>query len=116
MVVAAVVLGMVLAIVPLMVIRLLRPVVLIRLAALPSERIGAHATVPEIYLCEVEAGIHGRPAVDIDERIKGTWQITPEDEELQQRFWSLWRPGQGRHGRLFRARIGAEFCGRAGSY
>ena len=32
-------------------------------------------------------------AVEMDERLKRTWQINPEDEELQQRFWSLWRPG-----------------------
>jgi putative glycosyltransferase (TIGR04372 family) len=32
--------------------------------------------------------------VEMDERINGTWVATREDEELQARFWSLFRPGQ----------------------
>ena len=43
-------------------------------------------------------------AVEMDERLKGKWQTTGEDQELQQRFWSLlevkepnqeWRPRMG---------------------
>lgn len=54
-------------------------------------------------------------AVEMDERLKGTWQATKEDEELQRRFWEIFPtnavdPYQGRplHGEI-RARIGAQF-------
>jgi putative glycosyltransferase (TIGR04372 family) len=47
-------------------------------------------------------------AVEMDERLKETWQNTDEDEELQRRFWSLWGADE-----LSRAsvtyRIGAQF-------
>ena len=43
----------------------------------------------------------------MDERIKGTWQSTEEEEELQQRFWSLFKPSE--LNRVFLSRIGAEF-------
>ena len=46
-------------------------------------------------------------AVEMDERLKGTWQTTEEDEGLQRRFWSLFKPGE-LHG-VFLSRIGAEF-------
>ena len=58
-------LGMSLAILPLLVVRLIKPVVTIRFAALDSHRIGAYITAPEIYLCELDAGIHGPRRVDI---------------------------------------------------
>ena len=46
-------------------------------------------------------------AVEMDERLKGTWQTAEEDEELQRRFWALFKPGalQG----AFLSRIGTEF-------
>ena len=46
-------------------------------------------------------------AVEMDERLKGTWQTSLKDEELQQRFWSLYTrfPSGGPS----RCRIGAEF-------
>ena len=46
-------------------------------------------------------------AVEMDERLKGTWQTTEEDEELQRRFWSLFKPSE--LNQVFLSRIGAEF-------
>ncbi len=46
-------------------------------------------------------------AVEMDERLKGTWQTTEEDEELQQRFWSLFKSSD-LHG-VIKARIGRDF-------
>lgn len=46
-------------------------------------------------------------AVEMDEWIKGTWQTDEEDEELQRRFWSHFRPSEING--VFRARIGSEF-------
>jgi putative glycosyltransferase (TIGR04372 family) len=31
-------------------------------------------------------------AIEMDERVTGTWRTTEEDEELQRRFWSLYPP------------------------
>ena len=45
--------------------------------------------------------------LEMEQRLKGTWQTTDEDEALQQRFWSLFQPG--RLNRVFRSRVGAEF-------
>ena len=51
-------------------------------------------------------------AVEMDERLKGTWQTSEEAEELQRRFWSLFKPRfKGRHG-LLESRIGADFLRR----
>ena len=46
-------------------------------------------------------------AVEMDERLKGTWESTEEDEKLQRRFWDLF-PKSELHGEIF-SRIGAEF-------
>ena len=53
-------------------------------------------------------------AVEMDERLNGKWSTTEEDEELQRRFWSIYKVGlQSRYGRdhhrVLRARVGAEF-------
>ena len=45
--------------------------------------------------------------VEMDERLKGTWQDTEEDQELQRRFWSLFKASE-LHGELV-SRIGAQF-------
>ena len=45
--------------------------------------------------------------LEMDERLKGTWQSAEEDEELQQCFWSLSEPSESN--RVFLSRIGAEF-------
>lgn len=46
-------------------------------------------------------------AVEMDERLKGTWRTTEEDEELQRRFWSLFKDSE-LHGDI-KSRIGAYF-------
>jgi putative glycosyltransferase (TIGR04372 family) len=46
-------------------------------------------------------------AIEMDERLNGTWQAADEDEELQRRFWSIYE-GSELHGNVL-ARIGAEF-------
>ncbi len=45
--------------------------------------------------------------IEMDERLKGTWQTTEEDEALQQRFWSLFKSSDW-HG-VIRSRIGRDF-------
>jgi len=45
--------------------------------------------------------------LEMDDRLKGIWRTTQEDEELQRRFWSLFRPSE-LHG-VFLSRIGAQF-------
>lgn len=46
-------------------------------------------------------------AIEMDERLKGTWETTEEDEQLQQKFWSLYKPSELH--KVIRTRIGAEF-------
>lgn len=46
-------------------VRMLRPVLVIRFGALRSNRIGHFAPEPELYLCERDAGMYGRRTVDI---------------------------------------------------
>src|SRR3990167_1662657 len=46
-------------------------------------------------------------AIEMDERLKGKWQTTKEDERLQDIFWSLFKSSE-LHGTL-KARIGADF-------
>lgn len=47
-------------------------------------------------------------AVEMDERLKGTWRTSEDDEELQHRFWSLFTPNE-LNGGLVHSRIGAVF-------
>jgi len=49
-------------------------------------------------------------AVEMDERLKGTWHTTEEDEELQRRFWLQFKPNikEVMHG-VIKSHIGAEF-------
>jgi len=44
--------------------------------------------------------------IEMDERLKGTWQTTPEDEKLQERFWALFGPDKLKSPDLH---IGAEY-------
>lgn len=50
-------------------------------------------------------------AVEMEARLNGTWQTTPEHEELQRRFWSLFKPSLASpfNHKIFLSRIGAEF-------
>lgn len=45
--------------------------------------------------------------IEMDERLKGTWQTTEKDEELQKRFWALFKKCE-LHG-VIKARIGTDF-------
>jgi putative glycosyltransferase (TIGR04372 family) len=45
--------------------------------------------------------------IEMEERLKGTWVTTEEDEDLQRRFWSLYPPSEY-HGKIY-SRIGAAF-------
>ena len=45
--------------------------------------------------------------IEMDERLKGSWQTTEEDEELQKRFWALFKSSDW-HG-VIRSRIGRDF-------
>ena len=53
------------AILPVMAVRALRPLVLIRFGVIHSDRIGDLANDPEYYLCQREAGTHKPRAIDI---------------------------------------------------
>ena len=44
--------------------------------------------------------------IEMDERLKGTWKTTQEDEELQKRFWSFFGKYQLKNSDL---RVGAKF-------
>jgi putative glycosyltransferase (TIGR04372 family) len=46
-------------------------------------------------------------AIEMDERLKGKWMATDEDEKLQNLFWDMF-PESELHG-VIRSRIGAEF-------
>jgi putative glycosyltransferase (TIGR04372 family) len=46
-------------------------------------------------------------AIEMDERLKGTWQTNEEDEELQRLFWATF-PKSELHGQIL-SRIGTEF-------
>ena len=46
-------------------------------------------------------------SIEMDERLKGTWFSTEEDEELQRRFWDIF-PQSELHG-IMRSRVGADF-------
>ena len=48
--------------------------------------------------------------LEMEERLKGTWETTEEDEELQRRFWEL-LPKSTLHGEI-RSRFGADFLRR----
>lgn len=47
-------------------------------------------------------------AMEMDERLKGTWETTKDDEELQKRFWSYIRRGN-LHPPVIVSRIGTMF-------
>jgi hypothetical protein len=45
--------------------------------------------------------------LEMDERLKGSWQTTIEDEELQRQFWEMFPKGKY-HGEIY-SYIGAHF-------
>jgi putative glycosyltransferase (TIGR04372 family) len=46
-------------------------------------------------------------ALEMEARTRGTWETTAEDEDLQRRFWSLFKPSYWN--KEFRSRIGTQF-------
>lgn len=46
--------------------------------------------------------------IEMDERLKGTWQTTEEDEEMQNRFWNMF-PNDLWPKNALKSRIGTEF-------
>ena len=46
-------------------------------------------------------------ALEMAERLKGTWQTTEEDEDIQRRFWALFKPNDLNS--VFCTRVGTEF-------
>ena len=67
----------------------------------------AHFDHNEIQVLENTPDEIAAAAAEMEERLRGTWQTTDEDEELQNRFWSLFDPGE-LYGHV-PTRIGAEF-------
>jgi len=53
-----------LALLPLLLVRAMRPLVLVRFAFLPANRIGMLAAIPDLYLCERESGQGSRRTID----------------------------------------------------
>ena len=78
---ALMVFGMGLAIIPLLVMRLLRPLFVIRFGRFDSHSMGPLCAVPDIYLCERGAGMHGGRVLDLfchsrpvcNQQIKRMW-------------------------------------------
>jgi len=46
-------------------------------------------------------------AMEMDERLNGTWETTEEDEELQRQLWTLFE--RNKKSPVFRCRVGAKF-------
>jgi len=46
-------------------------------------------------------------AMEMDDRLRGIWETTEEDEELQKRFWSFFKPSK--EVPVFRCRTGTKF-------
>lgn len=69
--------------------RILRPVVVIRFGPLISIRIGHFAPAPEVYLCERDAGMHGRRIFDTFYHIPpiSNWQL----KKMWDRTLRIWR-------------------------
>ena len=83
-------LGMGLAIFPLLLVRLLRPLVTFRFASLYSHSIGPFALTTENYLCERDAGMHGGRVIDLfsyqppvcNQQLKKMWGRTIRVSQL----------------------------------
>ncbi len=60
-----------------------------------------------IELIESEPEEIALVVLEMEARLKGTWQATKEDAELQELFWKIYRKNE-QHGEI-RSRIGAEF-------
>ena len=75
---------------PLLLIRLARPFVLIRLGALHSERIGVFTQIPEVHLCERDAGINQPSGKHIDIWCFGDWISNKQLALMWRRTFRVW--------------------------
>lgn len=63
------------------VMRLLRPLVIVRFGAICAKRIGHFAASPEVYLCERDVGLHSRRTFDI------FYHIKPVSNQQLKKMW-----------------------------
>ena len=61
--------------------RVLRPIVVARIGALRSSRIGPYAIRTELYLCQRDAGVHSGRSFDI------FYNTTPVSSQQLNRMW-----------------------------
>ena len=87
--------------------RVMRPFLLIRFGPLPSQRIGPFAANVEVYVCEREAGLHGRRAIDLfycaepvcNRQLQTMWsRVIPIMKFARALEWvNRWVPGAAPH-------------------
>lgn len=113
-------------------VRALRPVVVIRFGSLDSQRIGNFAGSTEVYLCQLDAGMHGSRTFDIfyyrtsagNQQLKKMWDRTLHVSRFARSLDRLTRqlPGGEKHvipmpsdndihGLLPRTRVHLSFTG-----
>jgi len=78
------------AVLPVLLIRLVRPFVLIRFGNLHSERIGVFTPIPEIHLCERDARINQPEGKCIDIWHFGAWISNKQLALMWQRTFRVW--------------------------
>ena len=96
-----------LLLIPLLIVRAMRPLVLVRFKRLPTSRIGPMASSPEVFLCELEAGYHNSKAIDIyfpDTRIANQQLMVMWGRSIRIYGWARhisrlnrWLPGWKNH-------------------
>jgi putative glycosyltransferase (TIGR04372 family) len=99
--------GVLLAIPVVLIARVIRPLVWLRFGYLPSHRIGHYVANVEVYLCERDAGLHGRRICDLfyhgrhvcNEQIRTMWDRTVHVSEFARWADAVNRriPGGRRH-------------------
>lgn len=101
------ILGISLSALPLLIIRALRPLVIIRFGQLISHRIGPYVSEPEVYLSELEIGMHQGRFVDVfyhethisNYQVKKMWNRALRVIQVARPVGRLnqWVPGGGIH-------------------
>ena len=99
--------GSLLALVPVLLIRCLRPFVLVRFSNLQSERIGHFAANTELYLCHRDTGLLGRKSIDLfyhskpicNQQLKKMWERVLTIHWFVGRMDTInrWLPGGSAH-------------------
>lgn len=99
--------GLVLALFLLPVVRALRPIVVIRFGQLVSHRIGPYASEPEVYLSELDVGMHNGRNIDVfynesfisNYQLKKLWDRTLRVFQPARPVGMLnhWIPGGAKH-------------------